>query len=151
MSKKLLWGAIIATWLLTWCSKSHTESTEYWIKKSEITVIEDSINQDLFKTINKKSKNHKSINHKKIQLEEVRNTVNQESIKDSTKKNIDNIIKMYEARIDDWDEMKDYIDNHNNTMNDIEHFIIPDIEWEDEDEVKEYDSEEDKIYIKKIK
>ena len=151
MSKKLLWGAIIATWLLTWCSKSHTESTEYWIKKSEITVIEDSINQDLFKTINKKSKNHKSINHKKIQLEEVRNTVNQESIKDSTKKNIDNIIKMYEARIDDWDEMKDYIDNHNNTMNDIEHFIIPDIEWEDEDEVKEYDSEEDKMYIKKIK
>ena len=151
MSKKLLWGAIIATWLLTWCSKSHTESTEYWIKKSEITVIEDSINQDLFKTINKKSKNYRSTNHKKIQLEEVRNTVNQESIKDSTKKNIDNIIKMYEARIDDWDEMKDYIDNHNNTMNDIEHFIIPDIEWEDEDEVKEYDSEEDKMYIKKIK
>ena len=71
------------------------------MKKSEITVIEDSINQDLFKTINKKSKNYKSINHKKIQLEEVRNTVNQESIKDSTKKNIDNIIKMYEARIDD--------------------------------------------------
>ena len=151
MSKKLLWRTIIATWLLTWCSKNHTESTEYWIKKSEITVIEDSINQDLFKTINKKSKNYKSINHKKIQLEEVRNTVNQESIKDSTKKNIDNIITMYEARIDDWDEMKDYIDNHNNTMNDIGHFIIPDIEWEDEHEVKEYDSEEDKMYIKKIK
>lgn len=151
MSKKLLWGAIIATWLLSWCSKNHTENTEYWIEKSEITVIEDSIKQDIFKTINKKSKNNKSTNHKKIQLEEVRNTVNPGSIKDSTKKNIDNIITMYEARIDDWDEMKEYIENHDNTMNDIGHFIIPDIEWEDEDEVKEYDSEEDKMYIKKIK
>ena len=35
---------------------------------------------------------------------------------------------MYEARIDDCDEMKEYIDNHDNTMNDIGHFIIPDIE-----------------------
>lgn len=120
-------------------------------RKSEITVIEDSIKQDLFKTINKKSKNYKSTNRKKIQLEEVRNTVNPESIKDSTKKNIDNIITMYEARTDDWDEMKEYIENHDNTMNDIGHFIILDIEWEDEDKVKEYDSEEDKMYIKKIK
>ena len=151
MNKKLLWGVIIATWLLTWCSKNNTVNEEYWIEKSDITILEDSINQALFNTFNKKSKNYKSINHKKIQLEETRNTVNPESIKDSTKKNIDNIIRMYEARIDDWDEMKDYIDNHNNTMNDIGHFIILDIEWEDEHEVKEYDSEEDNMYIKKIK
>lgn len=151
MSKKLLWGVIITTWLLTWCSKSHTENEEYWIKETKITVLEDSINQALFNTINKKSKDYKSINHKKIKLEETRNTVNPGSIKDSTKKNIDNIIRMYEARIDDWDEMKEYIENHNNTMNDIGNFIIPDIEWEDEHEVKEYDSEEDNMYIKKIK
>ncbi len=47
--------------------------------------------------------------------------------------------------------MKNYLDNNDYLWNDIWSFIVKDDEWENYDEVKEYDSEEDRMYIKKVK
>jgi hypothetical protein len=54
-------------------------------------------------------------------------------------------MRMYEAWIDDWDEMKEYVQKNHEQSDYIWAFIMSDIEWEGSDEVDEYDDTDEEI------
>ena len=159
---KIIGWTLIAAWILTWCSNNNESIKENNEEvKENITIVEDSISGELIEAIDKKDNNNYRIKwtriHKKMELLETDN-INEKTqdykiaeAKESKTSHIDQTVKNFEEWIDDWDEMKNYLDNNDYLWNDIWSFIVKDVEWENYDEVKEYDSEEDRMYIKKVK
>jgi len=160
-SKNVLWWVVLAAWILAWCSNNNNNLKEgNGNLKDSITVIKDSVNNSLIDVVDKDNNQIQwrwAIRYKKMPLLDDNTTKLEDKLEDNVKfekkdtvyQNYEKIVRMYEAWIDDWDEMKEYLENHNYPNHDIWTFIVPDTEWEDNHEIKDYDSDEDKIFIKK--
>jgi hypothetical protein len=64
---------------------------------------------------------------------------------DTAKSRVEDLIRMYEDWIDDWDEMKEYM-KQNHEQSDyysVWAFIISDIEWKGSHEVDQYDTDKE--------
>ena len=148
MSKNLLGWAVLATWLLMWCSNNNTIKENDGVLKDSITIIKDSVNKTLIEVVDKNThdcmRGNRTMKNKKIPLLETKAI--EEKVKgDTVKSNVDDLMRMYEAWIDDWDEMKEYV-KQNHEQSDyysIWAFIVPDIEWKGSYEVDQYDTDKE--------
>ena len=143
--KNIIWWAIVTVWILTWCSNNKENNNSIEEQRDTLTIINDSTNKTLIEVIDQDKKDElkmrRSNKYNKIPLMESNNNINNkpENIKDSIKHSTgEDIIRMYEAWIDDADEMKakyekNYINDHSSN---IWAFIITDTEWETIDEEK---------------
>ena len=149
MSKKLLGWAILTAWILAWCSDSNNKVNEgNETVKDSITVINDSVNKMLKEVVNQNTHDrmcgNRNIKWRKIPLLESE-AVEEKVKRDTVKSRADDLMRMYEAWIDDWDEMKEYVQKNHEQSDYIWAFIMSDIEWEGSDEVDEYDDTDEEI------
>ena len=146
MNKNLLGWAVLAAWILAWCSDKNNRVNEgNEMVKDSITVVKDSVNKMLKEVVDQDSHDcmwgNRSIKYKKIPLLETKAV--EEKVKgDTAKSKVDDLMRMYEAWIDDWDEMNEYIKQNHEQSDYIWVFIMSDIEWKGSDEVDDYDVDE---------
>ena len=149
MSKNLLDWAILAAWILAWCSDSNNTINEgNEMVKDSITIIKDSVNKMLKEAVDQDIHNcvwgNRNMKRKKFPLLETE-AVEVKVKGDTANSRVDDLIRMYEDWIDDWDEMKEYM-KQNREQSDyysVWAFIIPDIEWKGSYEVDEYDTDKE--------
>ena len=147
MSKNLLGWAVLATWLLMWCSNNDTIKENDEVVKDSITIVKDSVNKTLIEVVDQDIHNRiqrkRVAKYGKIPLLEVEAGEVKEK-KNTARTNVDDLVRMYEGWIDDWDEMKEYMDEcHEYPTYNIWAFILRNIEWEGSYEADEYDVDEE--------
>ena len=147
---------VIAAWV-TWCSNNPTtikENTEDI--KDSITNTTDTINKILIEVIDQDTVKpvlkgrHK--NHRKINRLEWTNRSNP-TVKDtiSKKQRLKDIIRTHEARIEDWDNLKKYIEENGEQEYYTKNIISRDYEEYEEQEIIDYNPDEDELFVRKIK
>ncbi len=154
--KHVIGWIVIAAWV-TWCSNNPTtikENTEDI--KDSITNTTDTINKVLIEVIDQdtvkpvQKVRHK--NHRKINLLEWTNRSNP-TVKDtiSKKQRLKDIIRTHEARIEDWDNLKKYIEENGEQDYYTKSIISRDYEEYEEQGIINYNQDEEELFVRKIK
>ena len=157
MDKNLLGWAVLTMWILTWCSSNNTVNEGNEIVKDSITIIKDSVNSTLIEVVDQDT--HDYIQRKrlsgydKIPLEDSKVEGKNKEKKDMVNAGVNDKIRMYEAWIDDWDEMIEYMKQSHKYSSCYPNWesIIYDSEWEGSYEVNGSDPEDDLKFKGKIK
>ena len=156
-SKNLLGWVVLATWIFAWCSNNNEVKEINGTLADSITVIKNSVNNNLMEIVNQDAHNYrkKYIRRKKIPLlDECNNIVKpitKKENKDSTINRGTKLINMYEAWLEDGDEMKKHLEQNNDYEYHIWRFIVDYSEREDNQKIQDYDLDEDYLFFRKIK
>lgn len=148
MSKNLLGWALLATWLLMWCSNNNTIKESDEVDRDSITIIKDSVNKTLIEVVDQDIHDciwgNKNMKRKKIPLLETK-AVEVKVKGDTAKSRVEDLIRMYEDWIDDWDEMKEYMTGYreNPDYHNIWVFFSHNAEMKGSYEVDKYDTDKE--------
>lgn len=155
-SKNVLGWIVLATWIFSWCTNNNEVNEINETITDNITIIKDSINKDLMEIINQNTHNYrkKFIRHHKIPLIDENNNLvktTKNENKDSTNDRRNKLVNMYEAWLEDGDEMKKYKEQNSDYEYYNWRFIADDSEREDNQKIQDYDPNEDYLFVRKIK